>query len=205
LFCASRKQPSAPPAFLFPYSLHLTDYPCTVSRHVTVHVVASSATLDRSPLLRALDPEIRTYRMLLIDLESLIMFLDSPGRPCFQLTAVVSLRGALHLRLASRGRCILPLAVNTAVSACADDIPLLAGFDLLSAHSPSAATTLSRQNADMKAMSFGCHCSPGFSLRWRSHGGWARGTSPVATKAECGLFLTFQTVIPQKAQLHSLG
>jgi hypothetical protein len=170
-----------------------------------VHVVASSATLDRSPLLRALDPEIRSYCILLIDLESLTMFLDSPGQPCFQLTAVVPLREALRLQLASRGRCILPLAVNTAVSACTDDMPLLAGFDISSAHSPSAATTLSRQNADMKAMSFGCHCSPGFSLRWLLHGVWARGTSPVATKAEWGLFLTFQIVIPQKAQLHSSG
>jgi hypothetical protein len=40
-------------------------------------------------LLRALDPEIRSYRMLLIDLESLTMLVDSPGQPCFQLTAVV--------------------------------------------------------------------------------------------------------------------
>jgi hypothetical protein len=92
--------------------------------------------------------------MPLTPLESLTMFLSILGQPCFQVTAVFPFARISPPRCSSRGRCILPLVVNTAVSACADDVPLLACYATLRAHSPPA-----RDNAILIVR---CHHSNGF-------------------------------------------
>lgn len=128
----------------------------------------------------AMDPENRAIICASSSPDSLTMFLKNLGQPCLQSRAVFRLREHLHLPLSSRACCILPLAVNAAPGQSLRALMTCRFWlaTLSRTHSQPAATTVCQQMAEIIAITSRCHCSPGFSLRWPSHGGGGTRDKP---------------------------
>jgi hypothetical protein len=123
---------------------------------------------------------------------------DRAGQPLWSAPAIPPARSSLP---PSRGRCILPLAVNTAASA-----------PLMTARFGTAAVVWQRILRPLRercrctaAMRIRRHCSSGFSLRWPAHGGEGTRSTPAGRQSLMRSISTPETVTPPEGSPAKFG